>query len=284
MTTLFDVLRKTYLSLGYLELSTATGGSKSYIVDTNLGELYGDDDIVGNIVFIVKAGGEAPEGEVSIVTAYSSSSHTITISPSLSVAIASGDKYGLAKNIISLETMKTIVNDALQSMGTVQLSNTSLTTSANVTEYALPKALKYRVVNVQIQTETGSSNNEWNDISGWYIINSAAGSTGLLCFNESLPNGYTLKLIYETEHPEVSDMDDEIAEVFHSDYVAKVVVDRALEYLIRRTGGTNNFLLQTSNKASEDAQRAMIKHSQPKRNKPKYLTPYNIEVDDGDQG
>lgn len=284
MTTLFDILRKTYLSLGHLEVSSATGGSTTYITDTNLGDKYGDDDIVGNTVFIIKAGDAAPEGEVGKVYSYVNSTNVITLTSALTAAVASGDKYGLAKNIIDLETMKIIINDALQGMGTVQLADTSLTTVSGQTEYSIPKALKYKINGVQIQTNTVASNYEWNDIGGWYIVNSAAGSTGLLCFTESLPAGFTLKLLYESEHPEVSLMTDEIAEVFHSDYVTKVVVEKALEYQVRREGGTNDFLLQTSNKAMEDARNAMTRHSQPKHKRPKYLTPYQFGEDDDYEG
>jgi len=281
MTTLFDILKKTYLSLGYMEISTATGGSRGYLVDTNIGpDNYGDDDIVGNLVFIIKAGGTAPEGEVARVSAYSSSTNTITFSSSLTVAVDRGDKYGLVRNIIELETLKELVNDALQSMGTIQLADTSLVTVASQSEYTIPTALKYKINGVQMQTD--KTNNDWNDIGGWYVINSAAGSTGLLCFSNELPSGYSLKLLYETEHPDVDLLSDEISEVFHSDYIVKVVVEKALEYQLRRTGGTNEFLRQTSNKAMEDSREAMRRYTQPKRKKPKYLTPYKNEATDAE--
>lgn len=283
MTTLFDVLKKTYLSLGHLEVSTATGGAKSYIVDTKLGEKYGDDDIVGNTVMIIRdAGGAsaAPEGETSIVTAYTQSTNTITVSPAFSVAVASGDKYGLAKNIIDFETMKEIINDTLQGMGTIQLADTSITTTADTTEYSLPKGFKYKVNEVQIQTNTDTNNNLWVSISSWYIINSAAGSTGLLCFSEELPSGKTLKIIYETEHPELNDMDDEVNEVFHSEFVIRAVLDRAYEYQVRRTGGKDDFLLQSANKAEDDLREAMGRFAHRKRKKPRYLVPYNFNKDD----
>lgn len=283
MTTLFDVLKKTYLALGYLEISTATGGSKTYISDTKLGEKYGDDELIGSTIMIIRdagGAGAAPENETSTITAYVQSTNMITFSPALTAVVASGDKYGITKNIIDFETMKEIVNDTLQGLGTIQLADTSITTSADVSEYSLPKGLKYKVNGVQIQTENGTNNNEWNDIGGWYIINSAAGSTGLLCFNESLPTGRTLKLLYESEHPALVDMTDEINETFHSEYVTKAIIDRAFEYQIRRTGGTDSFLVQASNKAMADVREARNKFSQPKRKRPKYLTPYNFNKDD----
>jgi hypothetical protein len=276
MTTLFDLVKKTYLALGQLEISTATGGSTSTIIDTKLGEKYGDDDIVGSSVLIIMdAGGDnvPPEQEVSTVTGYVASSNTIQLSPSFTVAVASGDKYGIAKNIIDLNTMIEIINDALQSLGTIQLADTSITTLDNTTEYSIPVGLKYKITGVQVQTEMGAGNEEYITLSNWYLLNSAAGSTGLLCFTESMPAGYKLKILYESEHPKMNAMSNKLSETIHSEFATKVIIDRALEYQIRRTNGTDPFLIQTQNKAMADVEMARNRFSQPKYKKPKYLTP-----------
>jgi len=285
MTTLFDLLKKTYISLGHMEISTATSGTVSSITDTKLGEKYGDDDIVGSTVFIIRdAGGlgVAPENEVSQVYGYVASTNTLQVSPNFTAAIGVGDRYGIAKNIIDLETIKEIANDALQSLGTIQITDTSITTVTGQTEYSLPVALKYRITTVQMATNDVANNLEYNDVVGWYQINSAAGSTGMLVFTESLPSGYPLKLFYEAEHPRLSAMTDKVSETIHSEYATKLVVDKALEYQIRRTNGTDPFLLQTSNKALQDLQAARNRFSQPKHKRPKYLTPHNFKIADWD--
>lgn len=276
MTTLFDLVKKTYLALGQLEISTATGGSTSTIIDTKLGEKYGDDDIVGSSALIIMDAGGAnvpPEQEVSLVTGYIASTNTIQLSPNFTAAIAVGDKYGIAKNIIDLNTMIEIVNDALQSIGTVQLSDTSITTTEGTTEYAIPVGLKYKISGVQVQTELTTGNEEYVTVSNYYLLNSAAGSTGLLCFTESLTAGYKLKILYEAEHPKLNAMSDKLSETIHSEFASKVIIDRALEYQIRRTNGTDPFLIQTQNKAMADVEAARNKFVQPKYKKPKYLTP-----------
>jgi hypothetical protein len=283
MTTLFDILKKSYIDLGYMDISTATGGSTSTLIDTKLGDKYGDDDTIGSTIFIIRdAGGAsaAPENEVSYITGYISSTNTFSISPSFTAAVAAGDKYGIAKSIIELETIKEITNDALQSFGTIQLTDTSITTVSEQTEYSLPVGLKYKVNNVQISTNNAVGNMEYNDIGGWYVINSAAGSTGMLVFNESLPSGKTLKIFYESEHPKLNLMTDLISETIPSEYASKLIVDRAYQYQIRRTGGTDPFLLQTSNKAMQDVAEARVKFSQPKHKRPKYLTPYNFRINE----
>lgn len=285
MTTLFDVIKKTYLSLGHLEISTATSGTVSTLTDTKLGEKYGDDDIVGSSILIIRdnAGlGAAPEKEVAYVTGYIASTNTIQLSPSFSSAVGAGDRYGIAKNIIDIHTLVELINDALQSLGTIQLTNTSITTSTNVSEYSLPVNLKYRITSVQMQTDDSVGDNQWNDLFNYYVVNSGPGSTGLLIFTEPLPGGYTLKIFYEAEHPLISAYSDSISETLHSEYVTKLVVDRALEYQVRRTNGTDPFLLQTSNKAMQDVQDARARFSQPKHKRAKYITPYNFKYTDED--
>lgn len=280
MTTLFDVIKKTYLALGHLEVSTATSGTVSTLTDTKLGEKYGDDDIVGSSILIIRdngGAGAAPEKEVSYITGYVASTNTIQVSPNFTAAVASGDRYGIAKNIIDIHTLVELVNDALQSLGTIQLTNVSLTTIANVSEYSLPVSLKYRITSVQMQTDDSTGDNQWNDLFNYYVVNSGPGSTGLLIFTESLPAGYVLKIFYEAEHPLVNAYSDSISETLHSEYVTKLVVDRALEYQVRRTNGTDPFLLQTSNKAMQDVQEARSRFSQPKHKRAKYLTPYNFK-------
>lgn len=282
MTTLFDLLKKSYISLGHMEISTATGGTTTTIVDTKLGEKYGDGDIVNSTVFIIRdAGGnnDAPEQEVSRITDYVQSTNTITVSPSFTVAVASGDTYGISKPIIELDTMKELANNALQGLGTIQLTDTSITTVDGQTEYSLPTSLKYKISMVQISTNDDTNYLQFNDIGGWYQINSGPGSTGMLVFNNELPPGYTLKLFYESEHPRVQNMSDKIAESIHSEYATRLVVDKALEYQVRRTNGTDPFLLQTSNKSMQDVAEARAKFTQQKLKRPKYLTPYRFKYE-----
>lgn len=283
MTTLFDLLKKTYISLGQMEISTATGGSVSTIIDTKLGDKYGDGDIVGSTIFIIRdAGGNnaAPQGEVSRISDYVQSTNTITISPSLTAAVASGDTYGIAKPIVEIDTMIELANMALQGLGTIQLVDTSLTTIDDTTEYSLPVGFKYKIDLIQMATNNDAGDYQFNDLSGWYQVNSGPGSTGMLIFNNELPSGNVLKLFYEAEHPRVQNMSDSIAETLHSEYATRLVVDKALEYQVRRTNGTDPFLLQTSNKAMQDVMEARTRFANNKHKRPKYLTPYKFQETD----
>ncbi len=276
MTTLFTALRKAYLALGQMEVTTATGGSTLTAIDTKLGDAYGDDDLIGSTLFVIHdAGGAsaAPEGEAQLITGYAASTNTITVGTAFSTAIAAGDTIGLAKNIWPLYTMIELANDALASLGTIGMIDTSITTVADQTEYTLPVAMKYKTMRVQIQSDKDTASNEWLDVYNWQVSPSAGGSTGLLIFNEELPAGYTLKIWYEAEHPRVSSVSDKISETVHSELITRMIVNQALEYQTRRTNGTDPFLLQTANKAMSDVQEARNRYSVPHPKKAKILTP-----------
>lgn len=280
-TTLFTILRKAYLALGQMEVTTATGGSTTTFIDTKLADLYGDDDLVNSYAFVIRdaAGASAaPEGEVGVISGYVASTTTATFSTALSSAISAGDTIGIVKNVWPLFTMIELVNDALAGMGAIALTNTSLTTTSGTYEYTLPVTFKYKINRVQIQTDPVS--NEYVDVHDWYVTPSAGGSTSQLIFNEDIVAGYAIKLWYEAEHPRLSAMSDIVSETIHSELASRMVIDRALEYQTRRTSGTDNFLLQTANKAMSDMQEAQRRFSQPKAKKSKILTPSGfISVD-----
>ena len=98
MTTLSNILRDSLVKLGQLQVFTATGGTTTTIVDSDLGGT--DSDFVrGTMVVIRDAGGAsaAPENEFAEITAYTSSTGTLTgAASSFTVAPASGDTYGLS--------------------------------------------------------------------------------------------------------------------------------------------------------------------------------------------
>ena len=280
-TTLFTILRKAYLALGQMEVTTATGGSTTTIIDTKLGELYGDDDLVNSYAFVIRdagGAGAAPENEVGIISDYVQSTNTMTVRTAFSAAVGSGDTIGIVKPVWPLYTMIELCNDGLAGMGSVALTNTSLTTVTGQYEYSLPVTFKYKINRVQIQTDLVS--NEYVDVHDWYVTPSAGGSTAQLIFNEDIAAGYAIKLWYEAEHPRLSAMSDTLSETIHSELATRMVIDRALEYQTRRTSGTDNFLMQTANKAMSDMQEAQRRFTQPKAKKSKILTPSNFIVTD----
>ena len=143
-----------------MEVYTATGGSTTSVISTNIDpDALGDDDPKGGTLMLIRdAGGlgAAPQGEARTITAYSAATQTFTVSPAFTVAPAVGDTFGVTKNIYLFETMIELVNDALASLGTIQYVDTSLVTTSNTREYTLPLALKYKVQMVEVADDDGN--------------------------------------------------------------------------------------------------------------------------------
>jgi hypothetical protein len=248
-----------------------TGGSDTTIIDTKLAEDLGDsnvDDIYngGTAIVISDAGGAyaAPEGEFSRITDYVASTYTITISPALTTAVASGDKVLVTPNTFPLYDMIEVVNDALRYLGDVPRYDTSINTTAEQTEYTLPLALKGRkVINVELQTELSDANdNQWVQVSNWKEGFAAAGSTGTFILPQ-YEAGYTVRLTYLAEHPKVSAYADYIDEHMDRNLVNACVYVHALQWKNdseRINGSTDENLLALEQKAWSQLQLEQVRN------------------------
>src|SRR5690349_12206275 len=202
--TLSKVCARSWRELGFSVDIKATGGTTTTIVQSN--SQYTSDAALneGTAIVVRDAGGAAaaPEGEMVRITDYVASTKTWTVE-TLTQAVASGDSILLATPRIKLPQMVQAVNDGLADLGTISLVNTSLTSAAAQTEYALPVALKIkRLVDIEYNTITNdSNNNQWLSVIGQSrYVPAAPGSTGLLILPQ-LPADRTIKITYEGVHP-----------------------------------------------------------------------------------
>lgn len=234
---LTHVLQQVYRRLGG-KVTLATGGSTTTAVDTKLADELADgneDDIFngGTVLVIEDAGGAAaaPEGEFSRVTDYVASTQTLTFSPAITTAIASGDRIIIAPPDFPLYDIIEVVNDALKDLSELPKFDTSITTASNQTEYTLPLALKgSRVLSVEIQDITTDANdNRWSPVVGWREGFAAAGSTGTLILPQ-FASGYTVRIGYKVKHPRVDAFDDYIDEYYKPQLVHAAVLAHALQW------------------------------------------------------
>lgn len=261
---LWELLRDVYTELGQLQVSTATGGSTTTIVDTKLvGNGRNDDWNDGTVILITDAGGAgaAPEGEFKRVSDYVDSTGTLTMESAMTVAPASGDVYGLISAYYPMRNMIENINLALRSLGDMPLvDTTTLDTADNQTEYTAAVAWKRRPpYRIDIQTETGDADdNLWKELDGWEYIPAAAGSTGLIVFNSQPPSGYGLRIWYRDLHGRVDDYSDVINESIHPALITAASVEKALMWQNSRLGGTDDFLLQRWNDAKAHLERVKM--------------------------
>lgn len=267
---LTHILQQLYRRLGG-KVTLATGGSTTTVIDTKLADELADgneDDLFngGTVIVIEDAGGAnaAPEGEFSRITDYVASTTTITFSPAVTSAVASGDRVIIAPPDFPLYDVIEIVNDALKNLGDIPLVNTSLTTAASQTEYTLPLALKgQQILNVEIQGNTNDANDsQYYSLANWKVVNAAPGSTGLLVIPQ-LEESRTIRITYFGRHPRIDAYDDYVSEFLHPELVHSAVFAQAIQWKNDAgllAGGADNATLALEQKAWSQFDRAKILH------------------------
>lgn len=258
---LTHLLQRVYRRLKVARTSKATGGSATTIADTKLVKFLGDsnetnylsEDNPFTVIIIRDAGGEgaAPEGEFNIVSAYDPAG-TITVPDAWSGSsqVAAGDTYMYVSPDFPLYDMLEVVNDALISLGNIPAVDSSLTTAAAQTEYALPVALKSnRLLNVEVQgILTDANDNRYVQVPNWQVVPAGPGSTGLLVLPQ-LAEGYLLRLTHLGLHPRVSAYADYISEYIHPEVAVAAVVAHALQWYNTQKGGADKYWLQREDRA-----------------------------------
>lgn len=267
---LTHILQQLFRRLGG-KVTLATGGSTTTLIDTKLADELADgneDDVYngGTVVVITDAGGAnaAPEGEFSRVTDYVASTTTLTFSPALTAAPASGDTVMIVPPDFPLYDMIEIVNDALKYISRVPRYDTSITTAANQTEYTLPLAVKGRqILNVELQGITSDANdNRWQQIPNWQEGFAAAGTTGTFIIRQPV-SGYTVRITYLAEHARVSAFADFIDEHFDRNLVHAAVFAHVLQWKNDRdalSGGADNATLGLEQKAWSQLDRELVRN------------------------
>lgn len=276
------VLQELYRRLGG-KVTLATGGSTTTIVDTKLSDELQDsneDDIYngGTAIVIEDAGGlsAAPEGEFSRITDYVASTTTVTFSPALTTAPASGDRVIITTPDFPLYDMLEVLNDSLEDLSELSRYDTSITTTAQQTEYTLPVAVKGgRIEKVEIQTRLNDTNdNQWVEVPNWREGFANAGSTGTFILPQ-YSAGYTIRITYKKKHPRVDLYDDPIDESYHPKLVHAAFMAHALQWRNDNDvigGGANDSRLGLEQKAWTQYDRAKIEHKT--ETSPKQFQPF----------
>ena len=257
--TLSKVMARAWREMGFSIDILATGGSATTIVDTNT-QYTSDDSLLGGTAIVVRDAGGAgasPEGKFARITDFVASTKTFTID-TVTDAVASGDAVLLATPRIKLPQMIQAVNDGLSNLGTISLVDTSLTSAAAQTEYALPVALKIkRLLDVQYLTHLNDTNdNRYRSIMGeTSYVPAAPGSTGLLILPQ-LPASRTIKIIYEGVHPVLSAYSDVVSETIQEELAVAAAIDKALTWYVSKRGDSalGTFTIQRWNDAKQTLQ------------------------------
>lgn len=262
---LTHLLQDAWYRMGQLKTWKVTGGTPTTTINTAWAgveeEIFEDDDpalIYGSIVVVTDSAGAgaAPEGEIARITDYDSASQTLT-HDAVSSTISSGDRVAIASPLFPFEDMKELANIAIRKLGKIDKIDTSLTSVGGQTEYTMPIRVKPKRVRVYTIGESG--NHKPKIVQGWDVIPAAAGTGWTLVLPE-LTQGYTIELLYEDFHTELTAFDSEIMEVFNPELVVNALVTEALQWYNNQIGGTNNYFSQRENKALQDLQMAKAEY------------------------
>ncbi len=267
---LSELIRDVYVALGQLEIAKATGGTTSLLVDTKLQNRGKDADWKGGSLIVIKAGGNAPEGEFERITASDNSAGELTLANDLTAAIENGDTYGLTSEYYPLDAMIEMANAGLRALGDIPLvDTTTLDSVQSQTEYAAALAWKRRPpVMIDHQGVVGAGNEKhWLRIYDWEFVPALPGETGIIGFRREIPAVRDIRVWYVDSHPRVEAYDDVISESIVPDLAVSAVIERALRWQNSRLGGGDIFLMQQWQDAKLELERARIHHQiwKPKR-------------------
>ena len=223
----FEYLLDTLRILGGLRTGSATvAGTTQQLTDTTRrGEI--DDYWNDGTLWIITAGGAAPENEFSLITDFASGVFTMG---ALTAAVDSGDRYAASPGHYPYDVLMDCVNLAMKQYRYPVTDEDSLTVLSR-TEYNLPSAIKYgRLKEVYVATTTTSNDYRWQKVGEWWTIDDGTNEVLILPIDlyDDYP-GNKIRLDYEEIHDtDYTDGDDEVFDWLEPKYV----IFRAAEYMI----------------------------------------------------
>ena len=231
--TMFDACFAVARAMGILKMGTAdSSGSTTTLVDSNIGG--DDDDWNGGTLWHID------DGEYSEISDYVESTGAITILDELSAATESGDRYAISDKEYPLDAIQNAVNDVLTSIRYPKVDTSTISISANQSEYTLPSDC-HDLRQVYFQTQDDDNEHDWVPFNNFDVEKTATGSADTLILNHhEITAGYSVKLVYVGWHSALYSATSQIDESID----IRRIVPGAVVNLIYRN-------LQDMNKASE---------------------------------
>lgn len=255
MALLFSkLLQDIYTELGQLQVSAASGGSNATLVDAARAGKHADDEWKGGALFVLGAGGAAPEGEIATVSAFDAASGTFTLGAELSAAIEAADRYGLASTYYPLQTMIELANAGLRALGDIPLVNEDTLVSNGQSGYVpMMEWTRRRPLRIDYLAIPGhAAADPWRTVHDWDFVPAAPGSPGLILFADALPAGRAIRVWYQAAHPVLRVWDDVVAAALSPELAVAAGVERALRWQNARLGGSDAHLAARWEQAQHD--------------------------------
>ncbi len=220
--TFFDLLKDICAALGLLTVFTASDGSETMAEDAARAGHGRDHEWRGGTLFVLAAGGAAPQGEWAPISGYRAQLGQFSVLPVFSAAIAAGDILGLAAPDLPLGALAELANAGLQSLGEIEIHDSASLTSG-AAAYSLPPTIG-RFTGVAL----GLPNGGWQPLRAWMA------SAGSLMIHQSLPAGRPLRLTSRASHPRLALPEDALLPAIAPDLAVAAGAEQALRWLASR--------------------------------------------------
>lgn len=223
----FKYLVDTLRVLGGLRTGTATvNGTPQSLTDT-VRRTEMDDYWNGGTLWILSAGGTAPEKEFTRISDFASGVFTMA---ALTAAVDSGDRYAASSGHYPYDALIDCVNLAIKQYRYPKIDDSSLQV-LSTTEYTLPSEARYgRLREVYVATTTTLNDYRWQKVGEWWTVDD--GTNEKLILPQGLYDDYPgnkLRLDYEAIHQtDFRAGDDEVFDWLEPKYI----IFRAAEYML----------------------------------------------------
>jgi len=224
MATFYDLIHDVASAFHNLRDGTATGGSTTTLEDS--GRQEGDDYFNDGTLFITSTGdGNAPQGEARQVTDYVPSTGEFTVSPAFSATVESGDEYEVAPGLVTLAQIKNAINEVIEDIK-IEGQDTSLTFDQDLRQYTLPTGItKQNLAQIWFQQDDDPvkkvQHTSFDILNGQIVLKGIA--------RESLYDGYTILILYETTPSTLSALTDTLDSEVHKKLIIYEAAARCLE-------------------------------------------------------
>ena len=194
------------------EAFASAAGSTTTMNDGNRPSNEGADYWNEGTLWVLKTtDAAAPQWESSIIRDYDGAG--LFTFDAMSDTVDENDVYAICKRRYQRHILIQFVNQAIQELGPVARTDTSLTIADEQTEYAMPLPTNPELQEVWLQTNKDDSNdNAWVKAYGWEVIHGDPGTGDVLRFDRQYSSGYKIRLDYNDRHDQLFENADALQE------------------------------------------------------------------------
>ena len=255
--TVQDVVLMVLDTLGEVYYGTATGGTTTTVVDSDIANMLSEDTFNFGMILVTDTTDDlAPKGEMRFISDFADDDGTITVPVAFSAAPGTGDRYAVADSRWTIEQIIGGINRGLVAIGDMPQLDVSLTTSGRLTRYTLPSGVNKRNLAMVYIQELSTTDDELPLPSGAYSVR----ADDELVFAYAPASGKVIELHYDGPHVAVEALADALDTQIALDRIVAETTYQLMRSRIRSTDGGDRELIQIWNDIKEELNIARRRH------------------------